>query len=538
MIDQKLFAQYTKDPTKFHNDLLIDADGVVCPYGECMDDWQRTDFDALTPAILKVTGRKRKLQAHMRAYWERGRGHDKTSGIATVSINLLAFANRPLRGYCFAADKDQAGLLKDAVATKIRLNPWLGEILEVQRDCIVNIAQGHPGKGGTLTIFTSDVGSSYGILPDFIVCDELTHWGGDGSLWHSIISSAAKRSNCLMLVIANAGFVDSWQWSIREAIRNDPNWIFSRLDGPVASWITEDRLAEQRRMLPAIAYQRLWMNQWSASGGDALSPADIERAFNGAHQPMFGDEKGWRFVAGVDLGLTRDNSAVVVLAVNEVTGSLRLAKAMLWTPKQSGGKVQIEQIEKAIIELDRQFNLETIAIDPWQAEHLGQRLETITRHRTRSQRKHMGSKSWVRMIPPSSTNLREQASTTIETFQDGRIKCYDYSPLKNDLLKLRVEEKSYGLRLSSPRDNDGHGDTFSAFALALLVAHETSTTKKIKVGAIDMDEGDDSMHAMLRRYCSNPDKSQQNAYFEQQIGFLNALEDQMRSPSWGNWITD
>src|SRR4029079_7334903 len=121
------------------------------------------------------------------------------------------------------------------------------------------------------------------------ICDELVHWEGDGSLWHSLISSAAKRSNCLLVVITNAGFIDSWQWEVREAARTDEAWTFSRLDGPQASWMTPARLAEQRRMLPAIAYLRLWENQWSSGGGDALTEADIKAAFIDGLEPMRGD---------------------------------------------------------------------------------------------------------------------------------------------------------------------------------------------------------------------------------------------------------
>ncbi len=65
-----------------------------------------------------------------------------------------------------------------------------------------------------------------------------------------------------------------------------------------------------------------------------------------------------------------------------------------------------------------------------------------------------------------------QATLTIECFNDRRVQLYDCEPLRRDLHKLRVEEKSYGVRLTSPRDGEGHGDTFSAFALALLLAHE------------------------------------------------------------------
>ena len=90
----------------------------------------------------------------------------------------------------------------------------------------------------------------------------------------------------------------------------------------------------------------------------------------------------------------------------------------------------------------------------------------------------------MREIPPTGANLREQASLTIECFQDKRLQFYSCEPLRRDLNKLRCEEKSYGFRLVSPRDGEGHGDTFSAFALALLVGHELAGKKPVVAGAV------------------------------------------------------
>jgi len=501
VISQAKFAEYAADPSAFREALTIDADGVARRFGDVIEPWQRSDFAAIDPALMRCNGRAlspnhdSSSDAKMRAYLERSRGHSKTTDIAITCVWALVFATRPIRGYAFAADQDQAKLLKDAVETIIRLNPWIGEVLEVQRDSVVNIATRHPGQGAKLEIWTSDVGSSYGISPDLLVCDELCHWQGDGSLWHSLISSAAKRANCLLLCISNAGFADSWQWGIREAARTDDAWVFSRLDGPQASWLTPARLAEQRRMLPAIAYARLWLNQWSAAGGDALTPADIHAAFDERLQPMRGhDRMGfhdarpvWQFVAGVDLGLTRDCSAVVVLAIPTLgqskTARIRLAHHKMWKPSP-GEKVNIADIEKHILTLDQEYDLEAVAYDVWQAEHLAQRLEVLSMNRRRTSRsvtKH--NKPWMREIAPTGSNLREQATLVIEGFQDRRFHLYPCEPLKRDLLKLRVEEKSYGMRLTSPRDGDGHGDTFSAFALALLIGHELSTTRPAVAGS-------------------------------------------------------
>jgi hypothetical protein len=472
VIDAKTFRRYAADPAAFRADLLIDVDGVARRFGSVQDEWQRQDFAALDPALRRAAGRG-KGDAKGRAYLERPRGHSKTTDLAIIACWALAFSTRPLRGYCYAADKDQARLLRDAMLTLIRLNPWLAEILSVETHRIVNFASDHPGEGGSLTIETSDVGSSYGILPDLIIADELVHWTGDGSLWHSLLSSAAKRRNCLLVVISNAGFVDSWAWKVREAARTDPDWFFSRLDGPRASWLPPDRLAEQRRMLPAVAYARLWENQWSTGGGDALLPNDIEAAFDSGLSPMTGNERGYSFVAGVDLGLTRDCSAVVALGVKregDSVGKIRLAAAKLWNPRFA--RVSLVEVERELRDLHARFDLNDIRYDPWQAEHLAQRLRL--------------DGFPMNEVSPTGGNLQSMATAVIESFTDRRLELYPCAELKRDLMKLRVEERSYGFRLVAPRDETGHGDTGTAFALALLAAIEIAGQRIFEVGILDV----------------------------------------------------
>src|SRR5262249_46755310 len=151
-------------------------------------------------------------------------------------------------------DRDQAALDRNHVARLVALNPWLGALIDVQQWRIVN-----KRTGSALDIISSDAPSSYGLLIDFAICDEVTIWP-KGDFSDSIAPAAAKRANCLLLCIGNAGFQDSWQWSLREAVRHDAAWLFSRLEGCVASWITPDNLDEQRRLLPAVAFLRLWCN--------------------------------------------------------------------------------------------------------------------------------------------------------------------------------------------------------------------------------------------------------------------------------------
>lgn len=535
MITQSQFERFANHPAEFRAHLNIDCDGTVKQLGDVMEEFQRKDFRALDQAMKNCCGRggRIRVKTPMRAYIERSRGHSKTSDLAVICVWILAFANRAVKGYAYAADKDQAALLKDAIDVLLRLNPWLGKIIQVQKGIIVNIAKGHPGYGARLEISTSDVSSSWGILPDFVIADELCHWQGDGSLWHSILSSAAKRKNCLLVVISNAGFVETWQWQVREAARiQDPyhfsrpeaGWYFSRLDGPQATWITEDRLAEQRKMLPAMAYNRLWLNEWSNAGGDALTPEDIEAAFIEGLQPMTGNEKDYYFVGGSDLGISRDHSAFVVLAVPKggKSGKIRLAHNKLWKPV-AGQKINLLEVERHILECDKKFHLECVAYDTFQHEMLAQQIEADTNRKRRNVKRRYHLQPFMREVPPTPTNLRQQASLTIESFQDHRFRFYPCEPLKRDLHRLRVEEKSYGFRLVSPRDGEGHGDTASAFCLALLLAHEMAGKKKVVLSS----HADNShMNAIDRRMEAERKEQEYWAERERQdpTGILAAME--------------
>ena len=154
----------------------------------------------------------------------------------------------------------------------------------------------------------------------------------------------------------------------------------------------------------------------------------------GPHSP----EPTWLFVGGVDLGLTRDCSAVVTLAVPKggYAGRIRLAAHKLWRPTL-GKKIDLTEVEQYVLDLDEQFGLEFVALDPWQSELLASRLEAGSAHRRRNQRRHFWTKPWAREVQPTAANLREQATLTIEYFQDHRLDLYPCEPLRRDLAHVQ-----------------------------------------------------------------------------------------------------
>ncbi len=341
-----------------------------------------------------------------------------------------------VRGVAAAADRDQSRLLRDAILRLVRLNPWLGTVLDVQAYVVRNVADGHPGRDSQLEIISSDAGSSFGLLVDFIVCDEVTNWEGDGDLWHSLISAVAKRPSCLIVFISNArrNQGDSWQWEVREYARESKEWYFNTLPGPVASWISENILSEQKRILPAAVYRRLWVNQW-VTGGDAFDPSDIDSAIT-MPGPMVGNEEGFRFVGGLDLSTKRDRSAFVVLGAKPESHRVQLARVWAWGAVD-GGVVDLQAVRETVRQAHKTFRRLEVHYDPFQAALMAMDLQ----------------EAGVKMEEMTFTgqNLTKMASAVLEAFRGKQINLYDDKDLVRDLKRISIEEKSFGWKLAATR---------------------------------------------------------------------------------------
>jgi phage terminase large subunit-like protein len=512
------------DPAAFRNALLIDTDQGPRQLSECLEDnpWQRQDFQGLDPGWRRAAGQVVEGSCSQRAWLERPRGHSKSTDIMTMGAWCLFASRRKISGVVAAVDRDQAAIDRDAVSRLLSLNPWLSQFVEVQQWRIVN-----PHTGSTLEFMASDVASSYGLLIDFAVCDEVTLWP-KRELFDSIFSAVAKRSNCLLLCIGNAGFDDSWQAPLRDSIRSDPNWYYHRLDGPMASWISLEILAEQERLLPASAYRRLWLNEWSPGAGDALSPADIAAAFQDHLQPHAGRLPNYDYVGGTDLGVTRDASAICILGIDrgpgQYHGRIRLAATKIWKPTKNK-KVDLQEVEDSLVEIHDRFDLKQLNYDPWQATHMASRLQagglgSLVRGTNR--------RVWLPMVEvaPVGANLQRQATVVLEAFSDRRLSLYPDSDLRRDLHRMRVVEKAYGFRLESPRDSEGHGDMGSAFALAMLAASEIAAVPDIRLNGAEFGVHSSGLSDYEQR---------QREYQEEREALSDSEEDHNEALRHGMW---
>jgi hypothetical protein len=435
------------DPVAFRERLLIDADGKPCRYTDAMDDWQAADFAALDPAWRRIAGQTVE-PSFQRAWLERGRGHSKTTDLAAMATWVLFSSQRKISGVAVAGDKDQARLIANAIDQLLRLNPWLAMALDCQKFTIVN-----RHTGSELTILSSDAATSYGLLIDFCICDEIHCWQSR-ALWDSVFSAIAKRRNALLLVITNAGFCDHWTWTLREAIIADPAWYFHRLEGPVASWLSVEHLAEQERLLLRKEYQRLWLNQPVDSGGDALSSDDIRACITLPGPLPYSPHL--IYCGSVDLGIVHDRTALVILAADTTTGMVELVAVKSWRPGDyADGEICLADVQHEIIKLNSCYNVAYWNADVWQARKMVQDLSRL------------GLNIHGQEFNPKQKD--RMARALLEGFRNKLFRLWDCPELLKDFSRLRIAENSIGgYRLDAIKDKDGHADAAVAFAMCSM----------------------------------------------------------------------
>lgn len=356
------------DPVEFRRQLVLQVDDVT-PLTQRLLPWQIADFTALDDAWRSLAGRPVVSFAGVRfrrAYLERARGHSKTSDMATQIAWILLAARRAVSGLAAAADRDQASLIHRAVRRLAAANPLLCRDLTFIERLVKN-----PRTGSQLEVISSDVRGSWGALPDFVICDELCHWRTP-ELWYSLLSSAAKKPECVLVVLTNAGIGRGWHWDVREHAQQDAGWYFSSLRGPQAPWISDEQLEEQKALLPPTVFSRLWLNEWQHSDGGFVSLAEAEACRDLTLVRRERGQPRTRYVAAVDYAEKRDYT---VGCVCHQDGGRIVVDRMDVVVPVPGQPTPVQWVDDWIAEMARRFPRTSFVVDEHQLVGTIQRLE-------------------------------------------------------------------------------------------------------------------------------------------------------------------
>jgi hypothetical protein len=380
----------------------------------------------------------------------RARGRSKTTDLAGMTLAvMLTQAGPGDRLYATAADKAQGGLLINSMRGFAERS-GLAHLLRFDQFKVTV-----PG-GAVLEVLGDVVAGSYGRGPYFVVVDEIAQWPNTSRAeerFDAIYSSMHKRDDARMVLLTTAGDPAHWSYRIREHAMSSSRWRLHEVQGP-PSWSDPLALEDQRELLPAFRYQRLFENQWTAGNESFTTLDDVQACVRhaGPLQPLARTD----YVIGVDLGWRHDPSVAVVahLAPNPERGAgapdVVWDRHEIWAGSQDH-EVQFDQVEAWVLRAARTFNNATVVMDAREGVGMAQRL--------RDQRLK------VEAVPFSARVNTDLARTLLPLLRAHRLDLPDDEHLIDELVNLRITETADG-QYRIEHTHDRHNDQAIAFALA------------------------------------------------------------------------
>ena len=268
-----------------------------------------------------------------------GRGNGKTTLAAMLGLCHLAGPEAESRGevYSAANDRFQAGRIFAEMAAIIERVPWLDDRVSIKR-----FTKELEDVGGTESIYAAlsrESGTKMGMAPSVVIYDELGQSEGR-DLLDALDTAMGKRAEPLMIIISTQAARDEAPLSqlidyglrIHRGEIADPSFHLTLYTAPAEAdpWIRstwklanpalgdfrslEDakRLALQAQRMPSAeaSFRNLILNQRIDATAQFISMATWKAC---GEQPCNTDLEGRPCYAGLDLGATRDMTALVLV---------------------------------------------------------------------------------------------------------------------------------------------------------------------------------------------------------------------------------
>ena len=398
------------------------------------------------------------------AYLTRPRGASKTTDLGGIGIAALV-EQLPAgsRSFAAAADRDQGGLLLDAIAGFVERTPGLDRLLKVDAWKVTARR-----TGATLEVLAADSASAWGRRPQLLVVDERANWRTTAEperFWRALFSALPKVPGSRLVILTTAGDPAHPAGRLLERARRSPRWYVSEVPGP-SPWADADDLAEQREELPEWEYARLHLNRWTAPA-DRLTTVgalaacvtlDGDQPHDPFHEP---------YVVGLDLGVKVDRTAAAVCHLEHREGRRRvvLDRLQVWTPTK-GREVQLDAVEDWLVQASQSYGGALAVYDPWQALGLGQRLQ--------------GRGVPAVEYPFNPASVARLGLTLHGLIRDGDLALPEDPELLDELANVRLRETSPGV-YRMDHDVGRHDDRATALALA--------AQRLLEFGVIHFPEG-------------------------------------------------
>jgi phage terminase large subunit-like protein len=383
----------------------------------------------------------------------RSRGRSKTTDTAAMTLAAMV-TQIPAGSECYAAaaDRDQAGLLVRKMAGLVARTPELAGVVEVGTWRVAVLS-----RGLVLDVLTADAASSWGLTPTWLVVDEICQWSGSAgarSFFEALSTSLPKVPGSRAVLMSTPSFPSHWSHKVYASALADPLWRVSHVTGP-APWQDPVELEAERRRLPESSFRRLFEGEW-AVGEDRLSTVDDIAAcaiLDGpTDPPAVPDQRAFRRVITLDIGLVNDRTVAVVAHVETIDGRpvLVVDRLRRWNGTRAA-PTDLADVETWLRQAAKDYGARRLVVDPYQAVGLAQRLR---REGMRVDEFAFTAQSVGRLGAGLHVALRER-----------RLLLPNDDDLIDELSKVRLRESASGYRLD--HDSGEHDDQAVAIALAV-----------------------------------------------------------------------
>jgi phage terminase large subunit-like protein len=350
-----------------------------------------------------------------------GRKNGKTQLAAALALCHLCGPEAELRGevYSCANDRFQASKIFQEMCALILSHPDLRDRLNIVK-FLKQIED--LDSGSIYSALSAEAKTKMGLSPSFVVYDELGV-AADRHLYDAMDSALGARKEPLLLVISTQAADDHAPMSqlidyglrIQAGEITDPTFHLTFHCAPddanpweEATWRMAnpalgdfrslpdvERLAKQAQRMPALenSFRNLILNQRVAKESRFIERSEWNACNKASHIP-----DGARVYAGLDLGSTRDMTALV-LVHQDINGEFHV-QPHFWLPGDvharedqdglpysawardeyltlAGATTDPKAIALAIAELNSRYRIMTLGFDRWRVADLKRELDAI-----------------------------------------------------------------------------------------------------------------------------------------------------------------
>jgi len=406
-----------KEATKaelFFRDFLVHVKG----------EWAGTPLELLPwqkKLVRNMFGWKRRedgTRKYRQVYIEVPRKNGKSTMCAGIALYMLfADGEEGAEVYSAAADREQAHIVFDMARQMALRDDYLSERCAVYQKSISVASTGSRYKS-----LSADADTKLGYNPSCVIFDEIAVQK-HRKLYDALWTGRHSRRQPLMVMITTAGVADqtSIGWDrhdyackVRDGIikddsfmpviyeaAQDADWTDEKVwKASNPSWgisvkpegIREECEAAKASPAAQNSFRRFYMNQWVAQETRWIDMA----VWDSCDEMVDRDElKGYAAFAGLDLSTTDDLTAFVLLFPPEEDDQLWEVIPYFWVPEDTiqkrvekdrvpydqwvregwievtpGGAVDHSYIRRRINEIAEDYDVQQIAIDPYNAHQI------------------------------------------------------------------------------------------------------------------------------------------------------------------------